>query len=268
MPPEAESSATGQDLILTERVGPHVLLVTINRPAKRNAINVAASRMLASVVQLAEQDAAVRAVILAGAGNRCFSAGADLDDVAAGRGNDIAIGEAGLGSLIHVQRRKPWIAAVRGAALGGGMELALACDMIVAGEDAMFGLPEASRGLLAAAGGVYRAARCLPRAIAIELLVTGKPIPAIAAHAYGMINYLATDAGVLARAISLAESVAANAPLAVMESLAVGKRAVDLNDRELYAMMMEAAGRLMQSADAQEGMRAFREKRLPSWRGC
>ncbi|WP_076593839.1 enoyl-CoA hydratase-related protein [Herminiimonas arsenitoxidans] len=267
MSAKAESVITDQHLILTERVGRHVLLVTINRPDKRNAINVAASHRLAAVVREAELDDSVRAVVLTGAGGKCFSAGADLEDIANGRGNDIAIGNAGMGGFIHAQRRKPWIAAVRGAALGGGMEFALACDMVVAGESTLFGLPEVSYGLLAAAGGVFRAVRSLPRALAMELLLTAKPITATLAHTHGMINHVVADTEVLTRAILLAEAVAANAPLAVMESLAIARKAADNNEHELRAMMMAAGERLMQSTDLKEGLLAFQEKRTPSWRG-
>lgn len=250
-------------LILTERIGDHVLLVTMNRPDKRNAINIAASQQLAAVVARAEQDHSVRAVVLTGAGAQCFSAGADLEEIANGHGNEIAVGEAGMGGFIHAQRRKPWIAAVRGAALGGGMELALACDMIVAASNTQFALPEVSYGLLAAAGGVFRAVQQLPRAIAIELLTTGKPITAAQAQAYGMVNHVVADVDVLMRAIALAETVAANAPLAVMESLMIARQAGDHTETELRRMMMTAVKRLMHSSDAAEGLRAFQEKRAP-----
>ncbi len=179
--------------VLVERVGAHVLLVTINRPHKRNAIDVAAATALAAALRQSEQDTTVRAVVLTGSGARCFCAGADLADIAAGLGPSLTIAGDGLGGLVFAARSKPWIAAVRGMAVGGGLELVLSCDMLVASEDASFALPEVQRGLLAGAGGAYRAPRALPRAVALEMLLTGDPLSALRAHALGMVNHLLPD---------------------------------------------------------------------------
>ncbi|RJF91718.1 enoyl-CoA hydratase/isomerase family protein [Noviherbaspirillum saxi] len=251
------------ELVLTQRVDKHILVVILNRPEKRNAINIAASQALADIVQRAEQDDSVRVVVLTGAGGKCFSAGADLEDIAAGRGHEIAIGDAGMGGLMFVHRNKPWIAAVRGNALGGGMELALACDMIVAGQGAAFGLPEVRHGLIAAAGGVYRAVRSLPKALAIEMLTTGLPISAQRAHAHGMVNHVVGDDDVVACALRLADSIAANPPAAVGESLRIARCAADQDEDTLRTMMMDAATRLLGSDDTQESLRAFRAKQAP-----
>lgn len=253
--------------VLTEMIGAHVLLVTLNRPHKRNAIDVAAARALAASVCLAERDDNVRVAILTGAGASCFCAGADLADIAAGRGDQLSVGGNGLGGFVHAPRTKPWIAAVRGMALGGGLELAMACDLLVAADDAVLVLPEVRRGLLAAAGGVYRAPLALPRALALEMLLTGAPLAARRAHAHGMVNYLVPDAEVLACATALAHTVAANAPLAVRASLAIARAAHHAGEPELRARMEAAIAQLGASDDAREGVAAFAEKRAPRWSG-
>lgn len=260
------SSAHGcGDAVLEQRIGPHVLLVTLNRPEKRNALDVRMSHALGDMVRRSERDETIRAVVLTGAGDKCFCAGADLADIAAGRGADIAVGNAGLGGLVFAERSKPWIAAVRGLALGGGMELALACDMIVAADDAAFGLPEVKRGLIAAAGGVFRIARCLPRSLALELLSTGEPISASAAHSHGMVNRLVPGDEAVACAIGLAEKIASNSPAAVRESLAIARIANEQGETELRALMDLACERVVTSEDAMEGMKAFLEGRAPCW---
>lgn len=253
------------DVLLTERVGAHVLLVTLNRPQRRNAIDAALAGALAAAVRAAEEDDAIRAVVLTGAGARCFCAGADLKEVAAGRGEALSVGGDGLGGFVHARRAKPWIAALRGTAVGGGLELALACEMIVAGDDASLVLPEVRRGLLAGAGGVYRLPRALPRALALEMLLAGTPISATRAHAHGMVNYLVPDDQVLAIAIALATAIADNAPLAVRASLAIARDAFAGSEKELRERTEAAIGRLGESADAREGVAAFLDKRAPQW---
>lgn len=174
-----------------------IALITLNRPHKRNAINVSASSALARLVEQTEANPDIRVVVLTGAGPLAFCAGADLDDIAAGIGEQIAAHQAGMGGLIHAERRKPWIAAVRGAALGGGTELALACDMIIAGKSASFTLPEVKRGLIAGAGGIYRLIRRIPPTVAMELLLTGNRLEAERAKALGLVNQLVDDEQVL-----------------------------------------------------------------------
>ncbi|MES2756544.1 MAG: enoyl-CoA hydratase-related protein [Pseudomonadota bacterium] len=254
------------DAVLTEMIGPHVLLVTLNRPHKRNAIDVAAARALAASVRRVEQDDDIRVAILTGAG-ACFCAGADLGDIAAGHGDQLSVDGNGLGGFVHAPRTKPWIAAVRGMALGGGLELALACELLVSSDDAVMVLPEVRRGLLAAAGGVYRAPLALPRALALEMLLTGAPMAASRAHAHGMVNYMVPDGDVLSCAIALAETVAANAPLAVRASLAIARAASNAGETGLRAQMEAAIAQLGASDDAREGVAAFVDKRAPHWSG-
>ncbi|MES2320795.1 MAG: enoyl-CoA hydratase-related protein [Pseudomonadota bacterium] len=241
--------------------------MTINRPHKRNAIDVATAQALAAAVRQSEQDSTVRAVVLTGAGARCFCAGADLADVAAGLGEQLMVNGDGLGGFVFAARSKPWIAAVRGMAMGGGLELALACDMIVASDEATFALPEVRRGLIAGAGGAYRAPRTLPRAVALEMLLTGAPLPAARAHALGMLNHLVPGAEVLACALALAAGIAANAPLAVSATLAIARAAAEESEPELRARTDAASRALATSADAREGVAAFIEGRPALWTG-
>ncbi|MBS7843202.1 enoyl-CoA hydratase/isomerase family protein [Pseudomonas fluorescens] len=243
-----------------------IALITLNRPHKRNAINVSSSRALARFVEQTEANPDIRVVILTGAGPLAFCAGADLDDIAAGIGEQIAVNQAGMGGLIHVERRKPWIAAVRGAALGAGTELALACDMIIAGKSARFTLPEVKRGLIAGAGGIYRLMRRIAPTLAMELLLTGNRLDAERAAAIGLVNHVVDDEQVLETALHLARQIAANAPLAVQETLQIARQALALGEAQLR-LDVEAAGmRLQASEDLQIGLRAFQEKRTPEWK--
>jgi len=253
--------------VLYEEIDGCIALITLNRPEKRNAINVSVSRALAAHVENTENNRAIRVVILNGAGATAFSAGADLDDIAAGIGEQIAEHAAGMGGLIHAQRRKPWIAAVRGMAMGGGAELALACDMIIAGQNASFCLPEVKRGMIAGAAGAYRLARRIAPAIAMELLLTGNRLEANRAATLGLVNSVVADDEVLAQALALARQIADNAPLAVSETLLIARQALDFTELELRARSAAASRRLAQSEDMLIGVRAFQEKRKPEWSG-
>jgi len=195
-----------------------------------------------------------------------FCAGADLADVAAGRGPSLVTRDGGFAGFVYASRQKPWIAAVHGFAMGGGLEFALACDMVVAASDAVFGLPEPKRGLLAAAGGAYRLPRAIARAIALEMLTTGATIDAQRAHDIGLVNRVVELAALPQAALALAAQVAANAPLSVRESLAIGRAAAEWDEAALRRFSAEATARVMASDDAREGPRAFVEKRPPVWR--
>ncbi len=255
------------EVVRLEYPAPEVALVTLQRPEVRNAINAAVARSLERVVQELDASHSIRCVVLTGAGGRVFSSGADLKEVAAGRLSALYTEAGGFAGFVRAPRRKPWIAAVNGLAVAGGCEIALACDMIVASVDAAFGLPEVTRGLIAAAGGVYRLPRALPRAIALELIATGRRLSAESAASWGLVNRIVAKDETLPAALALASDVAKNAPLAVQESLVLARSAFDLDDATLARHSLEAQKRIMGTEDFHEGPRAFIEKRPPNWTG-
>lgn len=246
-------------------IEPHIALVTLNRPHKRNAIDGAVARLLADCVRRADEDPEIRVVLLAATGDT-FCAGADLAEVAAGHAADLVDPTFGFAGFVNATRTKPWIAAVRGSAMGGGTEIALACDLIVSGQSALFGLPEVRRGLLAAAGGAYRLPRSIPPRRAMELLLTGDGVTAEAALGFGLVNRVVADEAILDEALALARRIAANAPLSVAESRRLAASALEATDVGLSRLSLEAMARLMASEDAKEGVRAFLDKRPPHWK--
>jgi enoyl-CoA hydratase/carnithine racemase len=250
-----------------ERVGPHVLLVRINRPEKRNAVNGAVAAGIDKAVSLSENDASIRAVILASTGQQSFCAGADLAEVVAGRGAELSTTNGGFAGLVSARRTKPWVAAVDAPALGGGLELCLACDLIVASSRAQFGLPEVKRGLIAGAGGVFRIARRIPLSIAYEMLATGDPIDAERAFSLGLVNRVVAAGTSEAVALEFAAKIAENAPISVQRSMYVARQALDLNESALFEKLRDAIGVVMATEDSKEGPRAFVEKRKPHWSG-
>jgi len=260
------NSLTSPDApVLFECPHENVALVTLNRPNARNAITAEMARLMEDNVRRIEEDASIRVVVIAASGS-AFCAGADLKEVAAGRGNELALPGSGFAGFVFARRTKPWIAAVHGAAHGGGTEIALACEMIVAGEAATFGLPEVRRGLLAGAGGCFRIARALPRAVAFEMVTTGVPISSTRAYELGLVNRLSPTEKVLEDALQIAMLIAANSPLSIRESLALTKAAVDLEDERLIRLQQEAITRVLAGPDVIEGATAFLEKRAPIWR--
>jgi enoyl-CoA hydratase len=222
---------------------------------------------LAAALRNSEDDPAVRVVILTSSNDRVFCAGADLAATAAGTASGASTPDAGFAGLVYATRRKPWIAVVRGFAVAGGLEICLACDMIVASEDAQFGLPEPRRGLIAGAGGLMRLPRAIPRSVAIEMITTGEPIDAPRAHALGLVNRVVPAGQVLDAALAIARSIVANSPLAVQEGLAVARRGAELDEAAGRALTDEAIARLRTTEDFKEGPRAFLEKRAPIWKG-
>ncbi|MDO7841757.1 crotonase/enoyl-CoA hydratase family protein [Sphingomonas immobilis] len=258
--------------VLVERRG-NVMIVTLNRPEARNAINEAVWLGAGEAMAEAERDVEVRAVIVTGAGDQSFCAGADLK--ALSRGERIAPADPekvawGFAGIVAHPISKPLIAAVNGTALGGGTEIALACDLVVAADTASFGLPEVKRGILAGAGGAFRLVQQLPRKIAMEMLLTGDPIDAARALDLGLINAVAPRATLLDAALELAERVAVNAPLSVQASKRIALGMVDgkvASDETAWAQTRKESGALMRSEDAREGPRAFAEKRAPVWKG-
>ena len=253
------------DEVLYEVDG-HVATLTLNRPDQRNAISPEVTAALGAALGRLEADDEVWVGVLTGAG-RDFCAGADLKALAAGRAAELATDVGGFAGFVRYPRTKPMIAAVRGFALAGGTELVLGCDLVVAGTDASFGLPEVTRGIVAAAGGLFRLPRAIPPARAMELILTADRLGAEEAHRLGMVNHLVAPDEVLARARELAARICANAPLAVRESLAIARRAQQIDDDEGWRLSGEAMLRARDSQDAVEGVLAFVEKRPPTWTG-
>lgn len=256
---------------LVERRG-HVMLITLNRPDAMNAVNGELSALVGAALADAEQDVDIRVVVLTGAGDRAFCSGADLKALARGESLFAAGNEAwGFAGYVRHPISKPTIAAVNGYALGGGTELALASDLVVAAESATFGLPEVKRGLFAAAGGVFRLPAQIPEKIALEMIFTGDPLDAHRAHTLGLVNRVVEDRSALASALELAERIAANAPLAVQVSKRVAKGIAGGTipaESGAWQRNTQEARRVMTSADVREGARAFAEKRRPVWSGA
>lgn len=253
--------------VLTCQLAEHVMQVTINRPSARNAVNEDVAQGLERAVFDTEKDPNIWVVILTGAGDKAFCAGADLKAIASGRNDGLVTESGGFAGFVHQLRTKPWIAAVNGFALAGGTEIALACDLIVAIEEAAFGLPEVKRGLLAGSGGLYRLPRAIPKAIALELIMTGAHFDAQRAFQYGLINRLVPRHQLIPEALKLATAICENAPLAVRAALGVAKQAYDLNEAALREASDVASRKNVETEDYKEGPRAFIEKRLPRWVG-
>ena len=264
MTAETETAAPGA---LTERRG-NVLLITLNRPEARNAINASVSIAVGDALAEAQNDPEVRAVVITGAG-QTFCAGADLKAIA--RRENLyhpEHGEWGFAGYVQHLIDKTTIAAVNGTALGGGTELALASDLVVAEERTKFGLPEVKRGLIAAAGGVFRIVDHLPRKVAMEMIFTGEPMTSADALKWGLINEVVPDGTVVDAALALAERITVNAPLAVWASkrvaLGVDEGAIT-GEQAGWTRTMREMGAVLRSADAKEGPMAFAEKRPPVW---
>lgn len=244
--------------------GGGLITITINRPEVRNAVDRDVSYGVAAAVDELDANPELRAGILTGAGGT-FCSGMDLGAFL--RGEVTRVEGRGILGIAYTPPKKPLIAAVEGYALAGGFESALACDLLVAARDAQFGLPEARRGLAAAAGGLIRLPRLIPVRIAMEMALTGDPIGAERLHALGLVNRLVEPGEALAQARSLAMRIIENAPL----SIAAAKRVIveqrDWSSSESFARQEEITGGLLASADAREGAAAFKERRRPVWRG-
>jgi enoyl-CoA hydratase len=241
-----------------------IAVMTINRPQARNAVNRAVSALMAEALDELDRRDDLTVGIITGAGGT-FSSGMDLKAFLAGE--NAGIEGRGFAGLTQAPPRKPLIAAVEGWALAGGCEVALACDLIVAAEDAKFGIPEVKRGLVAAAGGLLRLPRRIPAGIAMELALTGDPLPATDAYRLGLVNALTEPGGALDGARALAARIAANGPLAVAATKQVVTRQHDWDISDAWAMQWPIVQPVLRSQDAREGARAFAEKRPPVWTG-
>ncbi len=249
-----------------ERRG-QVEILTINRPEARNAINGEVSLGMSRALDELESDDDCLVVIVTGAGDKAFSAGMDLKAFASGEGASIMSGTGGFGGITQRDFPKPIIAAVNGAALAGGCEIMLACDLVVAAEHAVFGVPEVKRGLIAGAGALIRLPRRLPLSVALELALTGDTIDAQRAFDLGLVNRVVPAERLLDEALTLAGAIADNAPLALQWSKRVMVRAASIPEEEGWKVNAEATGVIFTSADALEGAVAFAEKRKPNWQG-
>jgi len=248
--------------VLTERRG-RVLIVTINRPDQRNAVNAAVAQGIATALEDLDADEGLSVGVLTGAG-KGFCAGMDLKAFVAGERPHVE--GRGFAGITERSADKPLIAAIEGFAVAGGLEVALACDLIVAARGARLGIPEVKRSLVAAGGALLRLPRALPRNVANELALTGDPIEAERAHELGLVNRLAEPGQALDTALQLAEAIAANGPLALAATKRVLVEAADWPDAEFFERQRPIIDPVFNSEDAREGATAFSERREPVWK--
>ena len=254
---------TDNEAVLRER-RERVLLITINRPDQRNAVNAAVAQGIATALDDLDADAGLSVGVLTGAG-KGFCAGMDLKAFVAGERPHVE--GRGFAGITERSADKPLIAAIEGFAVAGGLEVALACDLIVAARGARLGIPEVKRSLVAAGGALLRLPRALPRNVANELALTGDPIEAERAHELGLVNRLAEPGQALDTAVQLAEAIAANGPLALAATKRVLVEAADWPDAEFFERQRPIIDPVFNSEDAREGATAFSERRDPVWRG-
>jgi enoyl-CoA hydratase len=251
------------DPVLTERRD-GVLLVTLNRPDARNAVNTALAEGVAAALDELDADAELTVGVLTGAG-KGFSAGMDLKAFVAGERP--WVGDRGFAGIVQRSARKPLIAAIEGFAMAGGLEIALACDLIVASRDARLAIPEVKRSLVAAAGALRRLPQRVPSGVAMELALTGEPISAQRGYEIGLVNRVTEPGGAVDAALELAAAIARNGPLALDATKEILRRQADWGEEDFWREQGEIAGPVLTSEDAREGATAFAEKRDPIWKG-
>jgi len=249
--------------VLTERRD-GVLLITLNRPDARNAVNLALAEGVAGALDELDADGAVAVGVVTGAGAG-FCAGMDLKAFVSGERP--WVGDRGFAGIVQRASRKPLIAAIEGFAVAGGLEVALACDLIVAANDAKLGIPEVKRSLVAAGGALMRLPQRVPYGVAMELALTGDTITAQRGYELGLVNRLTERGGALEAALELAGAIAANGPLALDATKAILQQQFDWSEEEFWQRQGELSGPVFTSEDAREGAVAFSEKRDPVWQG-
>jgi enoyl-CoA hydratase len=254
---------SADDAVVVEARG-NVLVVTLNRPDARNAVNAALAEGIGRAMDRLDEEDGLAVGVLTGAG-KGFSSGMDLKAFV--RGESPYYGDRGFAGIVQRPPAKPLVAAVEGFAVAGGCEIALACDLIVAGRDARLGVPEVKRSLVAAGGALLRLPRRLPSGVAMELALTGDPIGAERAHALGLVNVLAEPGEALDAALELAGRIAANGPLALAATKRILVESAGWTDEEFWRRQGEISGPVFASEDAREGATAFAEKREPAWKG-
>jgi enoyl-CoA hydratase len=258
----AEPAASDRP-VLTERRG-RILIITLNRPDQRNAVNAAVAHGVAAALDDLDADPGLSVGVLTGAG-KGFCSGMDLK--AFRNGERPHVEGRGFAGIVERPPEKPVVAAIEGFAVAGGLEVALACDLIVAGRGARLGIPEVKRSLVAAGGALLRLPRTMPRNLAMELALTGDPIDAERAHALGLVNRLTEPGKALEAALELAETIAANGPLALAATKQVMVESADWSDAEFFARQRPIIDPVFNSEDAREGATAFAERRDPEWKG-
>ncbi len=249
--------------VLAERRG-DVLLITLNRPEVRNAVNAAVAAGVAGALDELDEDDSLSVGVLTGAGG-FFCAGMDLGAFV--KGESPWFGDRGFAGIVQRGSRKPLIAAIERFAVAGGMEIALACDLIVASKGAKMGIPEVKRSLIAAGGALLRMPRRMPYHLVMELALTGDPFPAERFHELGLVNRLAEPGAAVDVALQMAAELAKNGPLALIASKRILQEQFDWSSAEMWERQREIATPVMSSEDAREGASAFKEKRDPVWQG-
>jgi enoyl-CoA hydratase len=250
-------------VVLTERLG-NVLLITLNRPEVRNAVNAALAAGVAGALDELDENPSLSVGVLTGTGG-FFCAGMDLGAFV--KGEVPWFGDRGFAGLAQRASRKPLIAAIEGFAVAGGMEIALACDLIVAAKGAKMGIPEVTRSLVAAGGALLRMPRRMPYHVVMELALTGDPLPAERFHELGLVNRVTEPGGAVDGALELAGRLAKNGPLALIASKQILQQQYDWSTDEMWERQGAITGPVFASEDAKEGASAFKEKREPAWQG-
>jgi enoyl-CoA hydratase len=258
----AETAVQAEPVIAERRA--NVLLITLNRPEVRNSVNAALAAGVAGALEELDGDDALSVGVLTGAGGY-FSAGMDLGAFV--KGESPWFGDRGFAGIAQRASRKPLIAAIEGFAVAGGLEIALACDLVVAAKGAKLGIPEAKRSLVAAGGALLRLPRRMPYHIVMELALTGDTLPAERFYDFGVVNRLAEPGSAVDVAMELAATLAKNGPLALAASKQILQEQFDWSTAEMWERQSAISGGVFASEDAKEGANAFKEKRDPVWKG-